>query len=103
MRTVLGQLAMPGLLGVIMVLGMQDAAFAKKSTQDCDIDHDVCLNKACKGPAGDLGPSCYAQCDAVWVDCYNDANKKKETGADPITPKTGDHMTPIGGAKKVAK
>jgi hypothetical protein len=104
MRTLLSRLIVPGVVGLVLVMGMQSATAApKKTKEDCDIDHDVCLNNACKGPAGDLGPGCAAQCDATWIDCTNAADKKKETGADPITPRTGDHMTPIGGAKKVAQ
>jgi len=104
MRTLLSRLTVPGVVGLVLVMGIQSATAApKKTKEDCDIDHNVCLNNACKGPAGDLGPACAVQCDATWVDCVNAADKKKETGADPITPKTGDHMTPIGGVKKAAQ
>ena len=104
MRTLLNRVVVPGFVGLILVMGIQSATAApKKTKEDCNVDHDVCLNNACKGPAGDLGPACAVQCDATWIDCINAADKKKQTGADPITPKTGDHTSPIGGVKKVAQ
>jgi hypothetical protein len=81
MRTLLNRLIVPGCVGLILAIGIQSAVGApKKTKEDCNIDHDVCLNNACKGPAGDLGPACAVQCDATWIDCINAADKKKQTG-----------------------
>jgi hypothetical protein len=67
---------------------------------DCAIDHKVCY-QSCK----DELDWCYRDCDKVFMNCggKSGGGKAQQTGADPIKPKTGDHMSPVGGAKKVAQ
>jgi hypothetical protein len=79
---------------IFLLPGGRGSAAPKLTHEECEIDYKVCV-KGCKGPAGDLGPRCTADCDFNLVNCHSQAPDK---GAGRPN-KAGNQSPPSGSAK----
>lgn len=52
------------------------SSIAAPTKEDCEVGYKVCY-RGCKGPAGDLGEPCRAQCDVDLVRCHDKVGGKE--------------------------
>jgi hypothetical protein len=64
------------------------SSIAAPTKVDCEVGYKVCY-RGCKGPAGDLGEPCRAQCDVDLVRCHDKVGGKENRPKGGAGPKGG--------------